>query len=166
MIRRIEDFKTNWQYEVESTLKTLNLLTDNSLSQKVTPDARSLGFLAWHLVQTPREMLALTGLTVDGPGMEDEVPGWAAGIVAEYEKTGNSVAEAVAKNWTDETLLIEDNMYGEKWSRGLTLYYLMAHQTHHRGQMTVLMRQAGLAVPGIYGPAKEEWKSMGMAAPA
>jgi uncharacterized damage-inducible protein DinB len=28
--------------------------------------------------------------------------------------------------------------------------------------MTVLMRQAGLRVPGIYGPAKEDWASMNM----
>ena len=26
----------------------------------------------------------------------------------------------------------------------------------------VLMRQAGLGVPGIYGPSKEEWATMGM----
>lgn len=31
--------------------------------------------------------------------------------------------------------------------------------------MTVLMRQAGLTVPGIYGPAKEEWATFGMEAP-
>lgn len=43
-------------------------------------------------------------------------------------------------------------MYGEIWARGLTLFYLITHQAHHRGQMTVLMRQAGLPVPGIYGP--------------
>jgi uncharacterized damage-inducible protein DinB len=28
--------------------------------------------------------------------------------------------------------------------------------------MTVLMRQAGLPVPGLYGPSKEEWAAMGM----
>ena len=37
------------------------------------------------------------------------------------------------------------------------LMTLINHQNHHRGQMTVLMRQAGLTVPGVYGPAKEEW---------
>ena len=52
-------------------------------------------------------------------------------------------------------------MYGEKWPRGMSLSALMAHETHHRGQMTVLMRQAGLPVPGVYGPAKEEWAAMG-----
>ena len=31
--------------------------------------------------------------------------------------------------------------------------------------MTVLMRQAGLTVPGVYGPAKEEWATAGMEAP-
>jgi len=36
------------------------------------------------------------------------------------------------------------------------------HQTHHRAQMTVLMRQAGLKVPGVYGPSREEWSQMGM----
>ncbi|MDM7920662.1 MAG: DinB family protein, partial [Pyrinomonadaceae bacterium] len=67
-------------------------------------------------------------------------------------------------NWNDDTLLQEDNMYGETWTRGLTLFYLMAHQADHRGQMTVLMRQAGLPVPGVYGPSKEEWLAHGMPA--
>jgi uncharacterized damage-inducible protein DinB len=31
--------------------------------------------------------------------------------------------------------------------------------------MTVLMRQAGLKVPGIYGPSREEWVKIGMTAP-
>jgi hypothetical protein len=32
--------------------------------------------------------------------------------------------------------------------------------------MTVLMRQAGLKVPGVYGPAREEWAAYGMPPPA
>jgi len=31
--------------------------------------------------------------------------------------------------------------------------------------MTVLMRQAGLVVPGVYGPAREEWGQYNMPAP-
>ncbi|HZG18224.1 MAG TPA: DinB family protein, partial [Candidatus Bathyarchaeia archaeon] len=51
------------------------------------------------------------------------------------------------------------------WKNGFTLRALLMHEVHHRGQMTVLMRQAGLTIPGIYGPAKEEWAAMGMEAP-
>ena len=55
-------------------------------------------------------------------------------------------------------------MYGESWSRGAVLMSLIVHQAHHRGQMTVLMRQAGLRVPGVYGPAKEDWAAMNLPA--
>jgi uncharacterized damage-inducible protein DinB len=160
MLRKIEDFIKDWQYEAESTGKILNALTDDSLSQKVTPDGRSLGFLAWHLTLTLGEMLGLVGLKIDAPG-DKESPTTAAAIATAYDKAARSVTEEVKNNWTDETLLQTDNMYGETWARGLTLFYLIAHQAHHRGQMTVLMRQAGLPVPGVYGPSKEEWAAMG-----
>jgi len=32
--------------------------------------------------------------------------------------------------------------------------------------MTVLMRQGGLKVPGVFGPTKEEWSQYGMQEPA
>ena len=31
--------------------------------------------------------------------------------------------------------------------------------------MTILMRQAGLKVPGVMGPSREEWSQLGMKAP-
>jgi len=161
MIRRIDDFQKDWTYEGESTGKVFSALSDESLSQKVTSEGRSLGFLGWHLTQTLGEMLGLVGLKIDAPGFDQECPTNAADIAAAYEKAAKSVGEQIGANWTDETLLEEDNMYGETWARGLTLFYLIAHQAHHRGQMTVLMRQAGLTVPGVYGPAKEEWAAMG-----
>jgi uncharacterized damage-inducible protein DinB len=166
MLRKIDDFVKDWEYEAESTGKVLKALTDASLNQKVTEDGRSLGFLAWHLTHTLGEMLGLVGLTVDAPGADKECPTSAAEIAAAYEKAAKSVTDEVRSKWTDETLLQEDNLYGETWARGLTLFYLIAHQAHHRGQMTVLMRQAGIPVPGVYGPAREDWGAMGMPAVA
>lgn len=166
MLRKVEDFQKDWAYEADSTLKILNALTDESLDQKVTPTGRSLGTLAWHLTLTLGEMLAHCGLKIDAPAMDAACPSSAKEIAAAYEKGSKSVADEVGKNWTDDTLLEKDNMYGETWPRGVTLFALIAHQTHHRGQMTVLMRQAGLTVPGVYGPSSEEWAAHGMAAPA
>jgi uncharacterized damage-inducible protein DinB len=62
------------------------------------------------------------------------------------------VLEAVKSQWTDATLDASDAMYGQMWKRGYTLTALIFHQIHHRGQMTVLMRQAGLPVPGFTVP--------------
>ena len=162
MYTSISQFKKDWKYESDSTIKLLGNLTDESLNQKVTPDGRSLGFLAWHLIQTIPEMMANTGLKIEGPSHTDEVPSSAKDIVAAFKKSSDSLLEQIEKDWKDDSLTIQDEMYGEKWERGLTLLYLMLHQAHHRGQMTVLMRQAGLKVTGIYGPAKEEWAAMGM----
>ncbi len=166
MYRKIEDFERDWKYEVEQTTTLLKNLTDESLSQKVTEDGRELGFLAWHIAQTMEEMPKLVGLEIDAPNPETECPTNATEIVTAFETAGNSVLKEVKENWTDETLEQEDDMYGNKWKRGLTLLCLILHQAHHRGQITVLMRQAGLKVVGIYGPAKEEWEEQGMPAMA
>lgn len=161
MFRNIEDFRTAWDYEAEMTGKVLLNLTDESLNTKVYEDGRTLGFLGWHLAITLNEMLGLVGLTIDAPTPDSECPSSAAEIARVYGIGAKSVGDEASKNWTAETLLVEDEMYGETWSRGMTLFYLIAHQIHHRGQMTVLMRQAGLRVPGIFGPAKEEWAAFG-----
>lgn len=166
MYRKIEDFKRDWSYETEQTVKLLSNLTDESLNQKVVENGRSIGFLAWHLTQTMGEMLGKVGLTIDAPDFETDVPATAAEIVEKFAAAAKSVAAEIAENWTDETLEVTDEMYGETWTRGQTLFYLTLHQVHHRGQITVLMRQAGIPVVGIYGPAKEEWEAMGMPAMA
>jgi uncharacterized damage-inducible protein DinB len=161
MLRTVDDFIKDWEYEADATGKILNALSDESLSQKVSPEGRTLGYLGWHLAQTLGEMLERVGLKIDAPGFDKDCPTSAAEIAEAYERAAMSVADEVKKNWIDDTLLETDDMYGETWARGLTLFYLIAHQAHHRGQMTVLMRQAGLKVPGVYGPAREEWAAMG-----
>jgi uncharacterized damage-inducible protein DinB len=160
MFRRIADFEECWAADSESTLKVLRALTDASLGQSVTPGGRSLGRLAWHLTCALGEMPGRVGLKVDSPVYESDPPVSAAAIAAAYEKASRSLLEQI-KTWNDATLDVEDDMYGQRWARAFTLHALLEHQVHHRGQMTVLMRQAGLRVPGIYGPAREDWAAMG-----
>jgi uncharacterized damage-inducible protein DinB len=165
MINSIEQFKKDWQTLTDGTSRILKALTDASLSQKVGEKDRTLGRIAWHIVQTIPEMADKTGLKIDGPDEKSPVPASIEEIRAGYTAVTGSLLEQITKNWTDETLLQEDELYGETWKRGLTLRILMDHEIHHRGQMTVLMRQAGLVVPGIYGPAREEWSQYGMEEP-
>ena len=161
MYTSISKFLKDWKYETDATVKMMSNITDESLNQKVTPEGRSLGFIEWHLAQTIPEMMGKTGLNLEGPGVDAPVPKSAKEIMDVFEKTANDLAEQVKKDWNDETLKKEDDMYGEKWERGMTLAALILHQAHHRGQMTVLMRQAGLRVTGVYGPSKEEWAAYG-----
>jgi uncharacterized damage-inducible protein DinB len=164
MFRRVADFRKTWQEEREGTLKLLRALDDLSLSQAAGADQRTLGRIAWHLTTTLSEMMDRTGLKVAGPAHDSPVPATAAAILAAYEEASASVADEVGA-WTDAALEVEDDVYGERWPRGRTLQALVAHQAHHRGQMTVLMRLAGRSVPGVYGPSREEWAAYGMPVP-
>jgi uncharacterized damage-inducible protein DinB len=165
MYSTIQDFLTDWTQESESTLKLFQNLNDSSLNQRVSADGRSLGFLAWHIVLTLGEMCEKAGLKVDAPPENAPDPHQASIIVAAYEKAGASVAAEVQQKWSDEMLAEKIDMYGEQWTRSATLNSLVKHQIHHRAQLTVLMRQAGLKVPGIYGPSREEWSQFGMPTP-
>lgn len=166
MFTAIEHFKNSWTYESAATGKLLTELTDKSLGQAVANDHRTIGRLAWHIIQTLPEMGGRTGLKISGPDMKDPVPTSAAAIKDAYEQAAGSLLEQVTKDWTNETLNIEDDMYGQQWKRGMSLAAMINHEIHHRGQLTVLMRQAGLKVPGVYGPSKDEWTQYGMNPPA
>jgi uncharacterized damage-inducible protein DinB len=165
MFRKIEDFIAAWESESGMTQKIFDALTDEALKQAVVDGHRTLGRMAWHIVTTIPEMMANTGLTLTAVKAEAPVPTAAAEIRQAYASAAGELLNQVKAAWTDETLMIEDEMYGEKWPRGRSAHILIDHQTHHRGQMTVLMRQAGLVVPGIYGPAKEGWAAYGAPAP-
>ncbi|OMF04924.1 DinB family protein [Paenibacillus sp. FSL H7-0331] len=60
------------------------------------------------------------------------------------------LAEGTA-TYYQATLLTKVNMYGELWTHGQALQILIGQEVHHRGQMTVLTRQAGLRVPVYSG---------------
>ncbi len=163
MFTTIDDFLKSWKYESEATLKLFRNLTDASLAQRVTPDGRTLGFIAWHITASMPEMFG--SARVPFPVTVDKTaPSSVAAIAEAYEKCARAVAEAVPAAWTDAQLRDEIPMYGMSWAKGAVLVSLIVHQAHHRGQMTVLMRQAGLKVPGVYGPAREEWAAWGMPA--
>lgn len=164
MIASIAAFEAAWKNENTATLKVLRALTDASLAQPVAPGGRTLGRIAWHIVQTLGEMTRQAGLDVKATDEHTPQPTSAAAFADAYEVGAKAVAEAVSAAWKDEQLADLVDMYGDKWPRSGVLYALIVHEVHHRGQMTVLMRQAGIAVPGVYGPSKEEWVAYGMPA--
>jgi len=158
MLRTINDFLDRWREESYSTVKVFQHLTDESLSQSI-PKGRTLGRLANHLIESLSELPEKLGLPIKEQHANYKDVG---SLIAAYENASEELGTAVVNNWTDEVLEEERNMYGENWKNGFSLWVLITHQAHHRAQMTVLMREAGLKVPGVYGPSREEWEAMHM----
>ncbi len=156
MFRTIQDFVETWQYETTVTARLMEGLSDDSLRQLVAPGYRSLGEIAWHIATSHRSIVERTGLQFGGPSTSTPLPDRAADILAHYLASAANLGRAVETQWTDRLLRETDDVYGMEWPRGRTLAVLVSHEIHHRGQMSVLMRQAGLRLPSIYGPSKDE----------
>src|SRR5271169_2678716 len=117
MYRTINDFTEDWRRETLSTLKIFRALNDASLAQKVTPDGRSLGFLAWHITLSVGKTGQRTGLDVAGPAEDAPMPNNAHDIIDAYQSATQSVTEQVQKRWNDAALDEGVEMFGEKWKR-------------------------------------------------
>lgn len=162
MFATIASFVDEWERESDMTSKTLDTLTDESLGQRIDADRRTLGDLAWHLATSIQFMSSL-GLTFKGAGEYEEVKQSAADIANVYRRVSSDFLSAIQTQWTEANLNDSVSIAGEQWKNGDSLRYALMHQAHHRGQMTVLMRQAGLRPPGLYGPTYETWIEQGMA---
>jgi uncharacterized damage-inducible protein DinB len=164
MYYKISDFIEDWKYESESTIKIFSNLSDESLTIKFNNEIRTAGRLAWHIVGAIADLGHRMGLKFETVDENSSILSTAKEIVDEYKRASDGLIKEIKEKWNDETLLLEDEItgQGERWTKGKTLGVLVTHQIHHRGQLTVVMRLAGLKVPGVYGPAKEEWVTYGM----
>ncbi len=168
MFRRVEDFKEIWKAEAEKTAAVFAAIPSAALGQAVNAEHRDLRRMAWHIVESAVEMPVQAGITIpEFPLVDGHLgapPADTGALVATYTKIAEALHDRIG-SWNNAELGRSFDCYGEKWSGGFLLWVLVTHQTHHRGQMTVLMRQAGLKVPDIYGPAKEGWAAYGATPP-
>lgn len=162
MYRKIEDFVSDWKSEEFFTLKIFSEITDDAKTHKAGDNIRTLGRLAWHITQTLTEMPFRAGI-MDTDYLENEpIPESFEKIIDTYKKHSMQLIALLSKNWRDEELNEKIEVYGQQWEKRKILSVLVMHQVHHRGQMTILMRLQNIAVPGTYGPSKEEWRKFGM----
>lgn len=161
MFQSIDEFIAEWENESKGTVRVLSALSDESLKTKVYPEGRTLGFIAWHIANTLGEMMSHVKLDVKIADGHENEPESVEQILNEYKRQSNELVKSIKEKWTDESLVQDMPIYGEVWKGSSILSILIKHEIHHRAQMTVLMRQAGLSVPGIYGPSKEEWAALG-----
>lgn len=160
MFSSVNDFLNEWEQETIATQKVIDVLTDESLNQEVSPRLYSIGSLAWHITGATYYFPSQVGLEFEIPDLQKEAPKSAAEISETYRTVSHRLAQAFSKQVSDEKMNKMVNLFGMDMPFQAVFRLLIQHQAHHRGQLTVLMRQANLKVPGVYGPSKEEWDAM------
>ncbi|MDQ0884324.1 DinB family protein [Peribacillus sp. V2I11] len=161
----ISDFIKEWNKEAILTQNVLDSLTDDSLEQQVYPEGRTLGRIAWHFTTTIPDYLAHFGLKIDRIESSENVPSSAQEIAITFKNVSSHAAEIIEHQWTDESLEQIQEAFGRLETNASILMGLIKHIVHHRGQVTVLMRQAGIKPSGVYGPPKEDWIHLGVENP-
>lgn len=154
MYRTTKDFLEDWQANAAGTLNVFKAITDDKMDVAIVEGHNSLGWLAWHLVSSAGFFGHFAKLQIPAPGPTMKQPDTMAEIIEAYELVIEAYNKEVAA-LTDDELLEEVDGFGGPTMRGKLLRALIDHQSHHRGQMTVLVRQAGLTVPPVMGPTKE-----------
>ena len=154
MYRKAQDFIEDWTMNAAGTLNVMKAITDDKMDVAIADGHNSLGWLSWHLVGVAGAFGHFAGLQIPAPGPEMKQPEKMAEIIKAYEHIMAAYTKEAA-TLTDDILIEEVSAFGGTMLRGKLLRMVVEHQTHHRGQMTVLLRQAGLQVPPVMGPTQE-----------
>jgi uncharacterized damage-inducible protein DinB len=160
----IESILQELEQEAHTTRRILERVSDNHLAWKPHERARTLGQLAMHVVTVPGAVaeLAASPSPAQIPDFAQE-PGLktASELVPALDR---SVARArhLLERIDDDALLARWRlMRGDRelFARPRIAFLrsvLLNHWYHHRGQLTVYLRQLDVAIPSIYGPSADE----------
>ncbi|KGR77545.1 DinB family protein [Ureibacillus sinduriensis] len=156
MYRTLNDFVSEWEKNCRGTLAIFESITDEKKHVAIVEGHSSLESLSWHLTTSPAYFMGQVGLSLEVELNPKSTPATISEIVSIYKSTSDNVVKVAKENLSDVKLLTEVNSHGRPTPIGALLRVMVDHQTHHRAQMQVLLRQAGLPVPGVMGPTKED----------
>jgi uncharacterized damage-inducible protein DinB len=152
-----------FDHEMATTRKVIERIPEDKYSWKPHEKSMTMGRLASHVAEMPS--WATIGIKQDSLDMNgDRKPFLAESTKQLLEMFDTNVAgarEAIAG--------ADDETYLKIWSLtsgGKTLLsmpkiavvrsFMMNHIIHHRGQLSVYLRENNVPVPSIYGPSADE----------
>lgn len=160
MYRRVEDFLTDYCEEAHEAQKNWDTLTNSALSVNAKEGFWTIKDHLWHIASIWQYVFVNDLKLWPEDERLDQIPNNAKTLAGFYHDQTEKICHWIKKNWTDEDLAVEIELWGLKMTRGKLLWEVVKHEAHHRGQIFTLMRLAGLRVHGIYGPSKEEVDAM------
>lgn len=151
------------EQEAKTTRRVLERVPDSQLAWRPHEKARTLGELALHVAMVPGAVaeFAATQSTVQAPEFTDPSPKNAAELISALDE---SIAKAKRLlSGLDNAALMATwrMMKGERELFAIPRVALLRsimlnHCYHHRGQLTVYLRELDIPIPSIYGPSADE----------
>jgi len=150
------------EHEAKTTRRVLERVPDGQLGWRPHPKSRTLGELALHVAGTPGAVARFaTQSEMQPPDFEDRVPKTASELLPALDES-IATAKQLLGSMDDATLnatwrLKRNGQEIMAIPRAMLLRSIMLnHWYHHRGQLSVYLRELGVPVPSIYGPSADE----------
>jgi uncharacterized damage-inducible protein DinB len=158
--RLVDEILAEIDREAEITKRLFDIIPEDRLSWRPHPQARSLGELALHIAVTQGGVAKLTesdASEVNPP--PDREAASRAEILAAFADSLKTAKEIIGA--TDDARVLAEWKYtrngqttavrrGDFWRS-----ILLNHYYHHRGQLSVYLRELNVKLPSIYGPSAD-----------
>lgn len=149
--------------EAQTTRRVLERVPNDQLTWRPHEKARTLGELALHVAMVPGAVAELVAFedTVQAPEFNEAQPQNAAELIPALDE---SIAKAKkALGGMDDVSLLATwrMMQGERELIALPRLAMLRsimlnHWYHHRGQLSVYLKELDVPIPSIYGPSADE----------
>jgi uncharacterized damage-inducible protein DinB len=153
-----------YREESATTRRCLERVPADKLAWKPSPASLSLGQLALHIASLPGNFARILPIDTFEPppgaftfnepkDVAEILKTFDDGLVVAQDYLSSLTDAALAANWTvtkDGRPLITL----PRWKA--IRMWVISHSVHHRGQLSVYLRELGVPVPSIYGPSGDE----------
>lgn len=158
----VEELVQELEQEAQTTRRVLERVPEDRLDWRPHAKSLTLGQLAMHVATIPAALTEVSTRPFDvntviprpTAASADELLHTLARSVADAKALLRSMGDAgLSSPWT----LVDGDREVVSVPRGAFLRFTMLnHWYHHRGQLTVYLRQVGAPVPPIYGDSADE----------
>lgn len=152
------------EMEAVTTRRVLERVPEGQLSWRPAARSRTLGELSYHIASNPGSvstMAALNPAPAPQPGQAEPVATSTAMLLATLEESMAQARQVLGA--------MSDDAVHEMWRMTAGGHELIAmprlaflrtvllnHWYHHRGQLSVYLRELNVPLPSIYGPSADE----------
>lgn len=152
-----------FDHEMANTRRTLERIPDERLDFKPHEKSFSLLELAGHLANLPSwtsVTLDTTELDISGPfeqpkieSREDVLAHFDASVAGARRALEAASADDLRVPWS---MKMGDEVRFTMPRIGVLRSFVLNHNVHHRGQLTIYLRLLDVPLPALYGPSADE----------
>jgi uncharacterized damage-inducible protein DinB len=150
------------EQETQTTRRVLERVPNEHLSWRPHAKARTLGQLALHVATVPGGVAELASQSpAQAPDFADPSPNSASELVPALEQSIARARKALRGMDDAAVMATWRLMRGDQEVLALPRVaflrsVMLNHWYHHRGQLTVYLRELNVPIPSIYGPSADE----------